>query len=130
MGKDVGQDGAAYAVPGAGDGAGNHSHRVGGHKESHCQVGAQTGVLHAHLDGDRAFLGRIELEHLSHVIAQHVTYSVVAEHHTESEQEQHKAVLHQRIVNRSYHAAHNAGQTNDRYARHTTARSYPPCSPS
>ena len=49
-GKDVGQDGAADAVPGAGDGAGYYGHGVGGHEERHCKVGAQTCVLHADLD--------------------------------------------------------------------------------
>ena len=42
----------------------------------------------------------------------------MAEHHSESKQEQHKAVLHQRIMNRGDDAAHDAGQTYDRYARH------------
>ena len=47
--KDISQDSAANAVPGAGDGAGYYCHWVGGYKEGHCKVGAQAGVLHAHL---------------------------------------------------------------------------------
>ena len=49
-GEDIGQNGAADAVPGAGDGAGYDGHRVGGHEEGHGKVGSQAGILHAHLD--------------------------------------------------------------------------------
>ena len=87
-GEDIGQDSAAYAVPGAGYGTGNHGHRVCCHEECHGKIGSQAGILHAHLDGEGTLLGCAELEEPPHGIAQHISDAVMEEYHTESEQEE------------------------------------------
>lgn len=55
-GEDIGENGAGDAVPGTGNGARNDCHWVRGNEESHCEIGAKTGILHADLDAQRAFL--------------------------------------------------------------------------
>ena len=58
--KDACQYRSTDAMPSARNGAGQHSQWLGC-KESTCQYGSQSCVLHAYLDRNRAFLCRIEL---------------------------------------------------------------------
>ena len=63
--EQSGEDGAADAVPGAGDGAGQDGEGLCG-KEGAGKHGGQSGVLHAHLDGDGALLGLVEFRQPSY----------------------------------------------------------------
>lgn len=69
--EETGKDGAADTVPGARDGAGKHSQRLGS-KEIPSQDGGQSGILHAYLYGNGAFLGLIEACQASCCIAEEI----------------------------------------------------------
>ena len=59
MQEESRQQGTGDAVPGAGDGAGQHCQGLGG-EEGACQHRGQSGVLHPHFDGQGPLLRRAE----------------------------------------------------------------------
>ena len=84
-GKEVGEDGTGNVMPHGEHSAGNGSQRIlckvcGG------QTGCKAGVLHAHLDGDRAALGGVQLEQLAHAKAGEVAQQVVQDDHHKDQQ--------------------------------------------
>lgn len=76
--EDFGEDGAGNAVPRTADGARHHGKGMRGHKEGHGEVRAEAGVLHAHLDAQRALLGCRETAEMCYSITQEITESIVA----------------------------------------------------
>lgn len=97
-------------MPGAADGAGNHGEGIGGYEESHGEVGAETSVLHAYLDAQRALLRGGETAEMGYGVAQYVAEGVVAKHDGESEDEEQNAALDEGTVYRGHNAADNDGK--------------------
>lgn len=58
--EDFGEDGTGNAVPGTTDGTRNHGEGIRGHKEGHGEVRAKAGILHAHLNTQRALFENSE----------------------------------------------------------------------
>ena len=75
-------------MPSTRNGTWHDRHRVGGHEEDHGEVGAQTCVLHSHLDGEGAFLGDGEVAKDADTVAEQVADGIVAEDHAEGEEEE------------------------------------------
>ena len=115
--EKTGKNGAANAVPRTRNGARQNRQRLCG-KECACQDGGKTSVLHSHLNGYGAFLGGVETGKSARQPTQKIAQRVVAEHNSESPDEQHEAALHQRVVNGGDYSANNTCQQNDTRAGH------------
>lgn len=115
--EEGGEDGATDAVPGAGDGAGEHGEGLCG-EEGAGEDGGKTGILHADFDGDGTLLGGIEPGEDTDSVAQQVAEGVVAEDDGEGPQEERETTGYEIIVNRRDDSAHDAGQADDAQSGH------------
>ena len=120
VGKDVGEDGAADAMPCTTDGARDYCHRIGSHEEGHGEVCAQSGILHAYFDGESALLGNGEVAEATYGITEDVSDGVVTEDHSEGEHEEKESVLYERVVNGSDDSTDDAGKGYNRDSGHAT----------
>lgn len=115
--EDAGKDGAADAVPCARDGAGKYGERLCG-KEGVGKNRCQSGVLHAHLDGQGALLGGVEMERLAGEITETVAEGVMAEHYGEGPEEEFKASLDEWVVDSGDDTTYDTCEADDRKAWH------------
>ena len=95
-------------MPCAANGARDDRQRACGHEECRGEDGGESGVLHAHLDGDGAVLSLREVEESADSIACKITEGVVGKYHYEDGEEEGDALLQQLVVHRSNHSAYDA----------------------
>ena len=77
-----------------------------------------TGVLHAHFDAQSAAFGYVEAEKARHHISEHISYSIVAEHHSHGNAHYIQSVAHELRMHGEYHAAHYHAEPYHANARH------------
>ncbi len=118
MCKDVSKDGTTYTVPCAADGARYSRHGIGSHEEGHGEVGAESCVLHAHLDAEGALFCYGEVAEGAYGVSEDIAYSVVAEDHTEGKQEEEESVLDEWGVDGCDDSTYDAGKCGYGYSRH------------
>ena len=106
------QYGARDTVPCATDGTRQHCEWLR-RKEIGSQYSGQSRVLHAHLNGYGAFLGRVESSQSTSSPTKQIAEAVVTEHNGEGPKEEHKATGHEVVMNGGDYTAYNYGQTGD-----------------